>query len=180
MSFQMTRIAVRRNLRWLIWILLGSSIICAFLSLATWHAEGVQLLTVQTGSMNPVFRPGDALLVRPVAFGDLQPGEIVSYRSSAQRGQVVSHRILYVNQVDRTFTTKGDRLADPDPLVNANQLVGQVSAVLPGLGRLLSFLHRPLGLALVVYLPAGCLAGRELLRLAERYYRPHYYLSQHR
>jgi len=155
------------------------------LALAAWLAAGAimllvmasrhdRLLSVQTASMVPTFRPGDALVVRPVALQQLQSGEVIGYRSSENARLIISHRLVRINKQNGWLTTAGDVLQTPDPAFPPSQLVGQVTAVAPGFGRLLDALRRPLGLILLVYLPAAVVVGIELVRLGRSYARPLY------
>jgi signal peptidase len=133
-----------------------------------------RLLSVQTASMVPTFRPGDAVIVQPVRLKQLRPGEVISYQSSENARLVISHRLVRINRQNGWLTTAGDALPTPDPAFPPSQLIGQVTTVAPGLGRLLDALRRPLGLVLLVYLPAAVVLGAELTHLARSYARPFY------
>lgn len=151
-----------------IWLVAGAA---ALLILAGRHDR---LLSVQTASMVPTFRPGDAVLVQPVTVRQLRPGEVISYRSSKNARVVISHRLVRINRQSGWLTTAGDALPAPDPAFPPSQLVGQVTAVAPGLGRLLDVLRQPLGLVFLVYLPAAAVVSAELMHLARSYARPFY------
>lgn len=128
--------------------------------------EGGQVLSVQTGSMEPVLRPGDAVIVRAAGTRSLRTGDIVSYQSPRASQVVITHRLVSVSPVNGWLITKGDALAAPDPAFPPRRLVGRVIAVSPKLGIVLDDLRRPAGLLLGVYVPAATLLGGEIRRLA--------------
>jgi len=138
------------------------------------HLRGQQLLSVQSASMRPSFQPGDALIVNPVKTIQLRLGQVISYHSPQNPNFVLSHRLSKINPRTGWLTTKGDALPNFDQSFPPNLLVGQVSVVAPGLGRLLDLLHEPLGLALVIYLPALILVISKAIRLPTQLDRPDY------
>jgi signal peptidase len=131
--------------------------------------RGGSVLSVQTASMVPTFRPGDAIIAERVAPRLLRVGDIVSYRSRLDPNVIVSHRIraLQAGQV----ITGGDALDRNDPPISYNAIIGRVSAVAPGLGQWLNRLKTPIGLALTIYLPALIILIDQARRLVS-YYRP--------
>jgi signal peptidase len=141
------------------------------------HARGERLLSVQTASMVPTFRPGDAIIVQPVSPSSLRAGDIVSYRSPRDPGVVISHRLIEVNQPAGRLVTAGDALHTPDQPFLPLLVVGRATAVAPGLGTVLDAPPRPLGLVIMVYLPAALVIGAEALRLSRHYRRPAYLLD---
>lgn len=160
-----------RGLRILwIWAQVGGAVLAtlAIMWLSAQWLFHLKILSVQTGSMRPSFSPGDALLLQRIQPSQLQHGTIVSYRSSRSPNELVTHRLVRVGQ--GSFQTKGDALTIPDPVVRDSLLVGRVTAVLPGMGRLLNWLRSWPGLIAFVYVPVGMVVAGELYRL-ERYYR---------
>jgi len=124
-----------------------------------------RVLSVQTGSMVPTFRPGDAVLLRPAALADLQPGDIISYRNPHNAAMIITHRLISKDAYTGQFMTQGDNSSAPDPAFPAQQVIGRVGAVAPKLGRTLDYLHTPIGLAVAVYLPAAVIVGAEARRV---------------
>ena len=145
----------------------------AAVELAAFHAHGQRLLSVQSPSMRPTFQPGDALIVTPVKSHQLRVGQVISYRSPRDPRLVISHRLVKVDRPTGWLTTQGDALRTADQPFPPNLVVGRATAVAPGLGRLLDWLHRPIGLLLMVYLPALALIISETLRLAAHFNRPY-------
>jgi signal peptidase I len=113
--------------------------------------------------MKPVLQPGDlAVSVKPAR---LQPGDIVSYRSSTNPQEIVSHRLIK-NYPSRGYViTKGDNLTQPDPAVPLSAVTGRTIKVIPKLGYLVDTLKSLAGMVGLIYLPALALASYELSRL---------------
>jgi hypothetical protein len=88
------------------------------------------LFPYQGTSMHGTFRPGDLLLVTPVAIEAIHPGDVVAFRRQApdeDAAQIV-HRVQA--RVGAGLITRGDHSTGPDPSpVRAVELVGRVVAV---------------------------------------------------
>lgn len=82
-------------------------------------------LKVTGASMLPAVWPGDFVTVRRHEIGELQPGQIVSYR---REDLLITHRIKSI--VGDHFITRGDSLRHSDPPVRASEVVGQVTCIL--------------------------------------------------
>ena len=151
-------------------IVLGLS---ALLLLATWtlHSQKTELLGVQTGSMKPSILVGDLVVTVPRNFTELRVGSVISFRD--QQGVVVSHRLRQINTVARTVLTQGDRNSQPDGVVPAARIIGQVQLVLPGLGKITDGLRRPIGLVGVIYVPATLFIVWQLRLLQARLKQPY-------
>jgi len=136
--------------------------------------EGDRLLSVQTSSMVPAFYPGDAVVTQKVSLSNLKVGDIISYLSPADNRVVVSHRLIGINYRTGRLITAGDALDLQDVPFPSSLLLGRVTKILPGAGYPLDWLHRPIGLAVVVYLPASLVLISETKRLAKQYKKPQY------
>lgn len=141
------------------------------------HARGERLLSVQTASMVPALQPGDAIVVRPVSASSFRPGDIVSYRSPRDPNVVITHRLIGVNRQTGQLVTAGDAFHTPDEPFSSLRVVGRATAVAPGLGSVLDLMRRPLGLIIMVYLPAALIIISETVRLSRHYGRPAYLLD---
>ena len=83
-------------------------------------------------SMQPTLKDGMLLLVERVKSEDVQPADIILYKS---QDSVVSHRVIKVVRKDgkRIFATKGDNHAYLDAAwVPQQDLIGRVSACFYG------------------------------------------------
>jgi signal peptidase I len=152
-----------------------SLLVTAAAGLVLLHSRGDRLLGVRSGSMEPAFRAGDALVVAPVKPADLKPGDIIAYQSPANPRVTISHRLLAIDRPHGQLITAGDALAAADPAFDQRLLAGKAVALLPGFGYVVDGLRHPLGLALFIWLPALCLIINEIRHLkasfAKRYYR---------
>ncbi len=89
-----------------------------------------KLIGIQTGSMTPNIKIGDAVVVDKKCNKDeLKEGDIVAYLNDD--GMIIVHRIIKVNS-DKTFITKGDynNVADSE-YVNKDQVQGKVKFKIP-------------------------------------------------
>jgi len=130
------------------------------------RAHGERLLSVQTGSMEPVLYPGDAVLIEKTSGQHLRSGEIITYQSPRAPGLTITHRLVNIDSHSGWLTTEGDALDSPDPAFPPRQVIGQVTAVLPRLGVVLDGLRRPIVLVVVLYAPGGTIIFAEVRRLA--------------
>jgi len=111
-------------------ILLAVLAVCLPLSVP--KLLGYQVYDVVSGSMDPAIPVHSVVLVQPAAPEELQPGEIVAYRSG---GSVVIHRLVENHIVEGELVTKGDANAEPDPLkVEYAGVLGTVTAHIPFIG----------------------------------------------
>jgi signal peptidase len=140
------------------------------------RAHDTCLLSVQTGSMEPILRPGDAVVVERTSPRRLRVGDIISYRSPRSQRLVITHRLINVDPASHRLITRGDALEAPDPSFPSRLVVGKVVAVVPSLGLVLDNLRRPLGLAITLYVPAMAVIVSEVKRLGAVGSTWHYYL----
>jgi len=138
------------------------------------HLSGAKLLSVQTGSMVPTFKPGDALLIRQSPASQLKPGQIISYHNPRNPNLTITHRLISINPKTSWLTTAGDARRTADASFPPWLVTGRASLLLPGLGSCLDFLRSPLGLAIAVYLPTVSIILAEIKRLSHIYARPFY------
>ena len=99
------------------WIVLGLAV--AVLATVTLGPRlGLfQVETVLSGSMEPLFRPGDLLVVVPEPLTDVRPGQILSFHAPTPDHRVETHRVVRVIHpgAHPIIITKGDANSAPDP-----------------------------------------------------------------
>lgn len=96
----------------------------------------VRPMVIATGSMLPVIRPGDMVIVKDVEENELQVGDIAAYQSS---GYQIVHRIqsIYETGGSTYYIFKGDNNSDADgSAVSGSQIAGKVIQVVPYAGML--------------------------------------------
>lgn len=81
-------------------------------------------LEVRGDSMLPALRPGDRVLLQPVAPGDLRMGDLVAVRRGRQ---AVTHRVI--GRRAGAWLLKGDNRWRADPPLDPGRLLGKVVAV---------------------------------------------------
>lgn len=89
-----------------------------------------KLIGIETGSMTPVIKVGDGVLINKLCNRDeLKEGDIVAYIND--ENVIVVHRIYKVNK-DKTFITKGDFNNSADlKYVTKSQIKGKVMFKIP-------------------------------------------------
>jgi signal peptidase len=125
---------------------MASAILLLLVGFAVWLIafSSYKLYVVHTGSMEPTDPVGSLEIVH---VGHYRVGQVVSFRF---HGETIGHRLLSINQ-DGTITTKGDanRSADPGHPPKSS-VIGEVVTDIPGLGYLLFYVQRPLGIASII------------------------------
>lgn len=123
----------------------GCLLLAVLLSGAALAHLGYRAYIVHTGSMAPTYRPGDLVIDRP-ARGTPKPGQVITFRHSADTSDVVTHRVVSVT-ASGLIRTRGDANRTPDAWQIPPAMVrGSVLADIPKAGFVLVFLKQPAGL----------------------------------
>lgn len=110
---------------------------------------GLQVYTVLSGSMEPTYRVGSVIYVKPVEPEALKAGDVITFLLAEDT--VATHRIVDVvpDEEDPTvlrFRTKGDANASADgALVHCNNVLGMPVVTIPWLGYAVHFIQHPPG-----------------------------------
>lgn len=104
--------------------------------LIVWFAAGLFPIypqVIATGSMEPLIKPGDVILVKKISGEDAKAGDIIHFRL---KKVYVAHRVVSVNdKPEKSYKTKGDNNATPDSKsVLSSQVKGKVIYVVPKIG----------------------------------------------
>ena len=126
-------------------VLVGLMVILAVL-LWGFRLLGYELLVIQSGSMEPNYRVGSLVYVKPVDAAELEVGDVITFElGNGVRG---THRIVEVLKENDalSFKTKGDSNdhVDANP-VQPQNIVGQVKFAIPFLGFLIAYMQHPPG-----------------------------------
>lgn len=130
---------------------------------------------VLSGSMRPTIATGSLVFVRPVAAGDLEAGDVITFERPGQTGVLVTHRILAIDETPegRVLHTKGDANAEPDAWVVPVAGSGwRYAFAIPYLGFVFSFLREAASHGLVLLLGLAAGAGVVLWYIWNRPPRP--------
>ena len=150
--------------------------VVSLVGITLWRMQSVQVMSVQSGSMTPAIKRGDAVVLRPVSHQMLAVGDVVSYRSSADQSIIITHRIVQIERNWGLVITKGDNVERADKPVPMSEIIGRVDTRIVYGGFVLNFLRSTAGLVAGVYAPAAVIVVLELRRLAAYYSKPTYRL----
>jgi signal peptidase I len=114
----------------------------------------LRLSPVLSPSMRPAYSPGDAIITRSVDAGSLHVGDIAVFVPPGESA-TYAHRItsLHERGGQVVVTTKGDANPAPDPWhATLGTRVTTVVGVVPGIGRVLTWIRSPAAHALAIAL----------------------------
>ncbi|MCW2679572.1 MAG: putative rane protein [Frankiales bacterium] len=134
---------MRRSIHAVAWVLLVVAAVALWPQ--RWGGTMTYVLTSGT-SMEPMFQAGDLAVLRTAP--EYRVGDVVAYRSDVIK-QTVMHRVL--TEKDGIYTFQGDNndFVDPDR-VRDEQLLGKLALRVPGVGRVVSWLFKPVNVLVVV------------------------------
>lgn len=112
------------------------------------NIAGFRILTVATGSMEPVLKTDSLILVKETPKEQLMVNDIITFKTKS--GVLVTHRIVKVNE-NGDFTTKGDaNNAEDIEKVEIAQIQGKVIFHISYLGRILLLLRQKLVFIVII------------------------------
>ncbi|GAA1994775.1 hypothetical protein GCM10009818_00140 [Nakamurella flavida] len=118
----------------------GAAVVLALLAAALWWTTGGRWQTVATPSMGEAAPVGTLVLTRPVTTGEVEVGDIVTFRSPATAGRIYTHRVVEIDAAGGLHT-RGDINGAEDPsILHTDDLIGRVVARWWGVGWLLKAL----------------------------------------
>jgi signal peptidase I len=82
------------------------------------------------GSMCPLIRDGDILVVQPIGFAEVRVGDVIFFRG--HRGNMLAHRLVNRTRAEDGETTliaKGDTASQFDQPVHPDQFFGKVTSI---------------------------------------------------
>ena len=148
-------------------------IIAVFLidTLIPFYTGTDRFMIVLSGSMVPLFLPGDFVITKSVDPDELNVGDVITFQvPGGQPGTYVTHRIISIGKTYSPkgeipyFQTKGDaNNIEDDFKVPAISVVGKLEFVIPSLGLLIdAFRKSKIFFILMVMLPSGILVLDEI------------------
>ncbi len=144
---------------------------------------GMTSLSVQSGSMEPIFNEGDLIFVRTdIDTKSLNPGDIVTYLDfqMTEDGLVTYYNTHKIVSIDKStniwrFVTKGEANEDNDPrIITENDIYGQWTGTSwSGFGAFVdgftTFLKSSLGFFLFIVVPCLALLVYEVVKFMKIY-----------
>lgn len=98
---------------------------------------GYRIFTIATGSMEPVYKVNDIILVKDIDTNALEIGDDIVYRGNRAglEGKIISHRIINLDKginsrVEKIYT-KGINTTVEDPSISPEQVLGKVDSKIP-------------------------------------------------
>ncbi|WP_099362269.1 signal peptidase I SipW [Fredinandcohnia onubensis] len=123
---------------------------------------GYQLKTVLSGSMEPTFKTGSIISVKPVEDKTgLEKNDVITFIQEDK--SLVTHRVMEVieNNGYTTYRTKGDNNEDMDiqPVLAENVVAEYTGFTIPYVGYLINFAQSGKGTAILLIIPGILLLG---------------------
>ncbi|MCD7722896.1 MAG: signal peptidase I [Clostridiales bacterium] len=99
-----------------------------------------RLLNVESGSMQPYLDINTLIVVKEADFDEIATGDVITYVMNEELA-LVTHRVVYIDTANETFTTKGDANNTADSLaVMYENVVGKVVFKIPKIGAVVAAL----------------------------------------
>lgn len=128
------------------WALLTAVVAGALALIVVPKLSDARPLTVLSGSMEPTYDIGAAVIVRSVDIESLQVGDVITFQATSDDPQLTTHRIVGVTfgSEGRQFVTQGDANNAPDLTpVKPEQVMGEVWYSVPLVGYVSVWLAGP-------------------------------------
>jgi len=110
-------------------------LILCFIYLIGPRLLGYEVNVVLSNSMEPVYSTGELLLVKPAKADEIKVNDIISFKGSGVSGNVITHRVIKIDQEKQVFITKGDANSSQDSNpVAFSRLNGIVKINIPYIG----------------------------------------------
>ena len=166
---------------WTIFVLLsiiGALLIYYFASSRLYVTKGdkyepfFSVYTIVSGSMEPTIKVYDVIINTKVNDPkDVKVNDVITFTSTSDisNGKTVTHRVIGIREMDDggiCYVTRGDNNTTEDPsCATYSNVIGKVSAVVPGLGKIQFFLASKFGWLLIIVVPALYIIIKDLLKL---------------
>jgi len=114
-----------------------------------------QVKIVSSGSMEPAIKVGSIVVIKPQS--EYGVGDVVTFGGRRQNEIPTTHRIVSsrVSNGELLFATKGDSNESVDPAeIKQSDVVGKVLFSIPYVGYIIDFARKPLGIVLIIVIPA--------------------------
>ncbi len=128
---------------------------------------------IVSGSMEPIIKVRDAVVIKRCEVDDIKQGDVVTYRSldEAFYGILITHRVVNIEEEngEKKFITKGDHneTIDRKP-VSFDQIQGKVVMRIPKIGYLKYFLVDYYGWIIAVVIPSLGIIAYDIVKLYKK------------
>ncbi|MFA6338595.1 MAG: signal peptidase I [Candidatus Paceibacterota bacterium] len=117
--------------------------------------NGPRLFVVLSGSMEPAIHTGSVVVIKPES--QYKIGDVVTFGKDTAKNIPTTHRIISSRAEEGVmiFKTKGDANNSPDTTeIRQSDIHGKVFFNISYLGYVIDFVRKPIGMVLVIILPA--------------------------
>lgn len=128
---------------------------------------------IVSGSMEPLIKVRDAVIVKRTTEDNIKVGDVVTYRSldEAFYGILITHRVVRIEEKDgeKVYITKGDsnETIDRSP-ITFNQIQGKVVMRVPKIGYIKYFLIDYYGWIIAVLIPSAGIISYDIVKFYKR------------
>jgi signal peptidase len=153
-----------------VWAVIGA-VAAAIVAVTAPYVVGGRSYTVMSGSMEPRIHTGDVVAEERIAPHDLRSGDVVTFQDPNVSGRMITHRVRSVREQAGVYSvvTRGDANNTTERwTIPADGHLGRVRYRVTGAGYALAFTRGPLGIVVMVVIPALLLGGLELRRIWRR------------
>ncbi len=128
---------------------------------------------IVSGSMEPIIKIRDAVLIKRVPEEEIKVGDVVTYESHDESfyGILITHRVVGIKEENgqKVYVTKGDHNQTIDRLpVNGNQIYGKVVMRIPKIGYIKYFLVSSYGWIIAIVIPSLGIVIYDILKLFKK------------
>ncbi|MBP6884145.1 MAG: signal peptidase I [Candidatus Pacebacteria bacterium] len=138
-----------------------------FLIISLFPVKGnYQIKVVLSGSMEPEIKTGSIVVIKPAKQYNI--GDVVIFGKDTRTEIPTTHRLVSSRAVDGVmlYTTKGDANNAPDNTeIKLADIHGKVLFSIPYAGYVLDFIKKPLGLVLIIVIPAIFIVYDEIRKI---------------
>jgi signal peptidase I len=132
------------------------------------RVAGYRPLIVQSGSMAPAVRTGDAIVSRVVHPSEVGVGDVVTFVDATRGGRLITHRVVEVRHHGShyAFVTKGDGNTAVERWdIDDNTTLGRMALRIPKLGFFMAVTSTPIWGALLGAVVLGMLTVTVIRRI---------------
>ena len=128
---------------------------------------------IVSGSMEPIIKVRDAVLVKRVPEENIKVGDVITYESRDESfyGILITHRVVGIKEENgqKIYITKGDHNQTIDRLpVNGSQIYGKVIMRIPKIGYIKYFLVTSYGWIIAIVIPSLGIIIYDILKLFKK------------
>lgn len=128
----------------------------------------IRALVVKSGSMEPAIKAGSLVFTKQME--SYQSGEIITFKNPLAPKELITHRLFKIKDENgqEMMITKGDANRTEDLTeLTPYHIAGKVFLALPYLGYLVHYSRQPVGIIVLVAVPAFLVVLVEILKIRE-------------